>query len=191
MIKLWVRLFILLTYIEHYGHKNVLAFDNRKFPDIETHDNTLIQNWNNAVGYEDVVYILGDISWHNTSKTLEIFNQLNGNIHLIIGNHDGKLLKNRELRNRFCEICHYKELDLGNGKGLILQHYPSPFFKNQHRGWYHLYGHVHNSFEWNMVENLKYQIETLYEIPCNMFNCGVMMRYMNYTPRTLDEIIAL
>jgi hypothetical protein len=23
-------------------------------------------------------------------------------------------------------------------------------------GWYHLYGHVHNSFEWNMMEHIKY-----------------------------------
>ena len=100
----------------HFGHQNVLAYDNRRFPDIETHDNALIQNWNDIVGYEDDVYVLGDISWHNAVKTIEIFKQLNGNIHLIIGNHDNKLLKNRELRNRFCEICHYKELDLGNGK---------------------------------------------------------------------------
>ena len=42
------------------------------------------------------------------TKTIEIFNCLNGNIHLIKGNHDGKLLKNRELRNRFIEIVDYK-----------------------------------------------------------------------------------
>ena len=173
----------------HYGHKNCLAFDNRQFPDIETHDKTLTDNWNNAVGIDDDVYLLGDISWYNSTKTIEIFNQLNGNIHLIIGNHDAKLLKNKDLRNRFCEICHYKELDLGNGKGLVLQHYPSPCFKNHYYQWYHLYAHVHKSWEWNMMEQVKYQMQELYGMPCNMYNCGAMMDYINYTPRTLDEII--
>lgn len=46
----------------HFGHKNVLAFDNRPFDNIEQHDNALIRNWNNAVNIDDDVYILGDIS---------------------------------------------------------------------------------------------------------------------------------
>ena len=175
----------------HFGHANCLAYDNRPFTNIELHDQALIDNWNNTVGIDDDVYVLGDISWYSPTKTLEIFNQLNGNIHLIIGNHDGKLLKNRELRNRFCEITHYKELDIGEGKCIVLQHYPIPCFKNHYRGWYHLYAHVHNSFEWNMINNFKFQMEELYERPCKMYNCGCMMNYMNYTPRTLDEIINL
>ena len=38
----------------HFGHQNALAFDNRKFKTIEEHDNALIENWNNAVGIDDV-----------------------------------------------------------------------------------------------------------------------------------------
>lgn len=41
----------------HFGHQNALAFDNRKFKTIEEHDNTLIENWNNAVGIDDEVFI--------------------------------------------------------------------------------------------------------------------------------------
>lgn len=33
--------------------------DNRKFKTIEEHDNTLIENWNNVVGIDDI-FILGD-----------------------------------------------------------------------------------------------------------------------------------
>ena len=75
-------------------------------------------------------YLLGDISWHNVTKTIEIFNRLNSqHIHLIKGNHDNRLLKNRELQSRFCEITDYKELDIGDGKGIVLCHYPIPCFK--------------------------------------------------------------
>lgn len=173
----------------HFGHANVLSFDNRLFKDIEEHDRMLINNWNEVVGYEDDVYILGDISFLSSPKTILILRQLNGEKHLIIGNHDGKLLKNRDFRNEFVEICHYKELDIGNGKSVVLSHYPMPFFKNHYYNWIHLYGHVHNSFEWNMIQRVKYEMEELYGKPCQMFNCGCMMDYMNYTPRTLEYIV--
>lgn len=173
----------------HFGHKNCLAFDNRQFKSIEEHDKKLITNWNNTVGIDDDVYLLGDISWYNTTKTIDIFNQLNGVIHLIRGNHDAKLLKNRELQSRFIEIVDYKELTLSDGKGIVLCHYPIPCFKNHFYGWYHLYGHVHNSFEWNMMEQMKYQMTELYDKPCVMFNVGAMINYIGYTPRTLDEIL--
>lgn len=173
----------------HFGHKNCLTFDNRQFKSIEEHDETLINNWNSVVCIGDDVFVVGDISWHNATNTIEIFNRLNGDIHLICGNHDNKLLKNRELQSRFIEITDYKELSLLDGKGIILCHYPIPCFKNHLYGWYHLYGHVHTSFEWNMMEQVKYQMRELYDKPCNMWNVGCMLPYMNYTPRTLKEII--
>lgn len=173
----------------HFGHENVLAFDNRPFKDIEEHDKELINRWNRSVGYEDDVYVLGDISWYNATKTIEIFEQLNGIKHLIIGNHDGRLLKNRELRNLFVEITHYKKIQSDHDSAIILSHYPIPCFDQHLYGAYHLYGHVHNSFEWNIMQRVKYEIETLYEKKCNMFNVGCMMPYMDYTPQTLEDIL--
>lgn len=173
----------------HFGHENVLAFDNRPFKDIEEHDKELINRWNHVVGYDDDVYVLGDISWYNATKTIEIFEQLNGIKHLIIGNHDGRLLKNRELRNLFVEITHYKKIQSDHDSAIILSHYPIPCFDQHLYGAYHLYGHVHNSFEWNIMQRVRYEIETLYEKKCNMFNVGCMMPYMDYTPQTLEDIL--
>jgi calcineurin-like phosphoesterase family protein len=173
----------------HFGHVNCLSFDNRKFKTIEEHDEAIIKNWNETVGIEDDVYILGDISWYNSTKTIEIFKQLNGRLHLIKGNHDDNLLKNRELRSLFIEVRNYCEVASGDGKSIVLCHYPIPCFRNHYYGWYHLYGHVHNSFEWNMMENTKRQMKELYDKECKMFNVGVMMPYIKYTPRTLEQII--
>ena len=36
---------------------------------------------------------------------------------------------------------------------------------------------------------MNYFISDLYDKPCNMWNVGCMKGYMNYTPRTLEEII--
>jgi calcineurin-like phosphoesterase family protein len=46
----------------HFGHWNIVRYDNRPFESIEEMDNALIRNWNNVVSDEDTVYILGDIS---------------------------------------------------------------------------------------------------------------------------------
>lgn len=174
----------------HFGHVNCLSFDNRPFTSIEEHDETIIKNWNETIGMEDDVYILGDISWYNSTKTIEIFKRLNGNLHLIKGNHDYNVLKNPELRSLFVEIRDYKELGVEDGKSVVLCHYPIPCFKNHYYGWYHLYGHVHTSFEWNMMENLKRQMKELYDKDCEMYNVGIMISYMNFRPRTLQEIIS-
>ena len=173
----------------HFGHKNALSFDSRPFKTIEEHDAALIENHNRAVGLTDDVWYLGDFSWHNATKTLEILDQLNGTKHLIIGNHDGRLLKNRDIQKRFAEITDYKELDIGNGKCLVLCHYPIPCFKNHFYGWIHFYAHVHSSFEDNMMLRCRYEMEELYDTPCEMYNVGTMMPWMDYTPRMIDEVI--
>ena len=172
----------------HFGHRNCLSYDNRPFKTIEEHDSKLIKNWNSVVMADDKVWILGDFSWGDTNKTLEIFSQLNGNKHLCIGNHDKKLLKNKNIRNLFVEIVDYKEINI-NGNHIVLSHYPIPCFNRHYYGAYHFYGHVHTSFEWNMMERIKYEMVNLYDKPCNMFNVGCMMPYINYTPRTFEEII--
>lgn len=170
----------------HYGHKNCLAFDNRPFLSVESMNEMLISNWNKAVAPGDVVYVLGDMFWCKQEEAMPVLAQLNGTKFLIKGNHDrcndGKFIKS------FAKVSEYMEVE-DEGRKVVLCHYPIPCFKNHFYGWYHLYGHVHNSFEYHMMEHVRRQMHELYEKPCNMFNAGAMMPYMDYTPRTLDEIL--
>lgn len=89
----------------HFGHKNILAYDNRPFTDIEAHDAEIMERWNNSVSENDDVFILGDVSWYSAAKTAGLMQRLNGTKHLIIGNHDGELLKSKSYRN-CCEASH-------------------------------------------------------------------------------------
>lgn len=173
----------------HFGHKNVLSFDNRPFSTIEEHDQKLIENWNKRVSADDSVWILGDISFHGPKKTLEILKQLNGHKYLIKGNHDWQTLRNPDCWAQFREIHDYHELILPDYNRVVLCHYPIPCFNRHYYGAYHLYGHVHSGFEYNMMEHIKHDMAALYDKPCNMYNVGCMMPCMDYTPRTLDEII--
>lgn len=169
----------------HYNHKNILDLDNRPFKDVEEMNKALVERWNNTVTNEDVVYSLGDMFWCNPDISMEIMDQLNGTKVLIRGNHDKK---NAALEKKFDKVADYLEIIDGK-QHVVLSHYPIPCFKNHYYGWYHLYGHVHNSFEYNMMKRTKYLMEELYGKQCKMFNVGAMMSYMDYTPRTLDEII--
>ena len=110
--------------------------------------------------------------------------RLQGHKHLIQGNHDrvkGKLRPYWESIEQYAEVNDENRL-------VILSHYPIPFYKNQHYGAVMLYGHVHNTREWELVEKWK-KAQWELGIPSRLINVGCMMAYMNYTPRTLDELL--
>lgn len=172
----------------HFGHENCLAFDNREFKTIEEHDEYLIKVWNEKVGPCDEVWILGDVSWYNVTKTVEILNRLNGIKNLCIGNHDKGYLKNKDFRDCFKEICDRKEFEF-NGIYLVLDHYCVPDFNKHYYGAVHFYGHVHMSWEWNMCKQWKYQSEALYDKPCRMYNVGCMISEYGFAPQTFEEIL--
>lgn len=173
----------------HLGHANCLGFDNRPFNTIAEQDEEIIKRWNQDVGKEDTVWILGDISWYNPRKTAEIIGKLNGRKNLCIGNHDGKLLKSGCVKELFDEIRDYKELQCC-GHDIVLSHYPIPCYKNHFYDWLHFYGHTHTSFEWNMMERVRYEMISLYGKSCEMINVGCMLPYMDYTPRTAEDILS-
>lgn len=170
----------------HYGHKNVLKFDNRPFYSVDEMNQELITRWNNVVDKSDMVYVLGDMFWCNAEEAIPVLEQLNGNKFLVKGNHDR--CHDTKFKKHFNKIDEYMEVE-DNGHNIVLCHYPIPCFKNHYYGQYHFYGHVHNTKESKLVE--KFQKELIKELncPCNMYNVGAMMPYMNYTPRTFDEII--
>ncbi len=169
----------------HFGHKNVIRFDNRPFADTVLMDEVLVHNWNERVTEDDTVYILGDCFWKNEENSVKLIQRLKGHKHLIGGNHDRV---HGRLRFYYESIEHYAEIN-DNNRLVILCHYPIPFYKNQHYGAVMLYGHVHNTREQDFIEKWKRELWES-EIPCNMINVGCMMEYMKYTPRTLNEILA-
>lgn len=172
----------------HFGHKNILSYDKRPFFNIEEHDKEIIRLWNEVVKDDDEVWILGDVIWRNPYDTFLILGHLNGTKRLCVGNHDKEILKNKHIRDLFAEICDYKEISVRKDK-VVLSHYPIPCFKNHFYGWYHLYGHVHNSFEWDMMEKIRNDMIEKHNVPCGMYNVGCMMPYMKYTPKTLEEVV--
>lgn len=166
----------------HFGHKDIISFDNRPFFDTKDMKDTFVNNWNSVVSNKDIVYALGDVFW--TEQDQSIIKELNGFAkYRITGNHD------TSLKTGWASCYDYEEID-DDGRHVVLCHYPIMFYKNMtNPNWYHLYGHVHAAWDHNMTESWRKQIEALYLTEWKGYNAGCMMPYMNYTPRTLDEII--
>lgn len=182
----------------HFGCQN--RYENRTLE----HDQMIKKRWNAIVHNNDNIYILGDIGKEGGNKDneylCEIISTLKGNKILIQGNHEK--LKDNRLRQLFVEITPYKEIyDNYNSlnHNLVLCHYPILFWNGQHKGWIHLYGHVHMSDEWSVY---KQSLQSLNEFfkdktlkgytdcpEAKAYNVGCMLPYMEYTPRTLKEII--
>lgn len=165
----------------HFGHKNILKYDNRPYFTVAEMDADLIKRWNNAVKPTDTVYHLGDFSWLKPAEESEILQQLNGTKILIRGNHDYKPTP------EWKEVLPFAEI-VDNGRHVILSHFPIASYKNMTHGYYHLYGHVHNSFEDGLFDAYRRAWEKHYEKQMRSFNVGCMNPLMDYTPRTLDEI---
>lgn len=181
----------------HFSHSAILNFDHRPFADMYQMEETMVMLWNATVRKSDTVYILGDFCWGKADEWLRILRQLNGTKVLIKGNHD---LDNypEELSKQFAEIVPYKEIvDRGTEnlrRKVILCHYPMPFYKHSNNSkYYMLCGHVHSTHENDYLEDLIKELrkDTGGQFqPCGqIYNVGCMMPWMQYTPRTLDEII--
>lgn len=162
----------------HFYHPRVIEFEDRPFKNVDEMNFKLIQNWNNKVCQVDDVYILGDMFMTNdVDKCLEILKILNGNKHLVVGNHDEVILNNPVLSNEFKSVDLIKEIN-DDGQFIVLCHYPIQVWNKKHLGALHFYGHVHsNKGTWHPMD---------YDIP-NSFNVGVDIQ--NFEPVTLKEII--
>lgn len=177
----------------HFGHANIIKYDNRPFRTVTGMNETLIENWNKAVSKNDTVYILGDLCWDKESKWPSLLARLNGNKVLIRGNHDPKHMK-AETKRFFQDIKDYKEID-DNGRKVILSHYPIPFHKDDYNErTLMLYGHVHATREYWYINEMRKSVKESYipdtGMPCgNFINVGCMMPWIDYVPRTLDYII--
>ena len=140
---------IWFTADHHFGHANVIRYDERPYGSVQEMDEDLITRWNETVAPKDVVYHLGDIFLYNkVSDARAVRARLNGTIRLIHGNHDSVA---DSMKEGFDWIKDYYELkvpdpDAHGGKQLVvLCHYAFRVWNRSHHGSYHLYGHSHGS----------------------------------------------
>lgn len=166
----------------HFCHKKDFIYKARGFNSIEEHDEELIKRFNSIVTPEDDLWILGDLMLGDNDEGIKKIKQLNGNLHIIYGNHDtnarilryAEELDNAEIHG-FATTFKYKK------KQFMLSHYPTITSNMDEDGApikakvINLCGHSHikNRFK-DMDKGLIYHVE----IDCH-----------NNFPISLDEIL--
>lgn len=154
----------------HFFHKNVIKFCNRPYNTVEEMNEGIIKNFNSVIQPNDTLYLLGDISFSNAVKAVDVLNRLNGHKHLIIGNHDTKLVKDIRVMEVFSSISHYKEMKVGKSN-VVMMHYPIYSWNRKHYGSIHLFGHLHgNNVDLGEGRYKDVGVDTNNMMPYNLYN---------------------
>ena len=136
----------------------------------------LTTNWNTVVSPSDTVIHVGDFAFGNKDLIPGLRARLNGEIILILGNHDihrktGQVLT--QIKDAGFKEIHEELYMTVDGTKLYIRHEPKMTWTPGHDAEYHIAGHVHESFTRKG----------------SILNCGVDVN--NYRPVTIQQLIAL
>jgi calcineurin-like phosphoesterase family protein len=154
----------------HFGHVNVIRLSKRPFASVEEMNEELVRRWNARVAHDDTVYHLGDFAL-GPRETAGIWRpRLNGNIVLILGNHDRSKTAMREAG--FDVVLNRLDTTI-DGINVTMRHAPpAPEHREKLGCDLFLHGHVHEAW----VQRGK------------CFNVGVDVR--GFQPVTLEEMLS-
>ena len=126
----------------HWGHTNILKFEPeyRPYESIQHHDKMLQEAWNDTVGPDDRVWVLGDVFMNKHAlKWVAGRGGLRGNKRLVLGNHD-KLASQAYLDFGFSKL--YGVTNHGHRR-VVLSHAPI-MLPPKGRWTVNIHGHTHS-----------------------------------------------
>ena len=127
----------------HFYHSNIIGFCKRLFKNVEDMNETLIENWNQVVSQDDIVFHLGDFCMGGSHEWTKILNRLNGKIYLVLGNHDLKNIR-QGYTSRFELTSMQMHIEVDKQK-IYLNHCPLLCYGGAYGNTWQLFGHVHTS----------------------------------------------
>jgi calcineurin-like phosphoesterase family protein len=155
--KLW------FTSDTHFNHANICSATTtwnkesgnnfRIFNSLDTMNDRLVAGINASVGQDDILFHLGDWSFGGFDSIRQFRDRLVcKNIHLILGNHDQHIARNKDdVQDIFASVHNVLDLvvkwnvgtPLQDEAKFMLMHFPIASWDNLARGVIHLHGHVH------------------------------------------------
>jgi calcineurin-like phosphoesterase family protein len=162
----------------HFNHEYISKL--RCYSSVESHDEMIINIWNQTVGKHDEVWHLGDFCFGGHEIVTRVRARLNGKIHLILGNHD---YANRifNIKGCFTSFNDIKEIKFDKGRMIVLCHYAMRVWSRSHYNAGQLYGHSHGMLrplgkQWDIgLDNNNFRIlsdkdiiEIMHKLPDNL-----------------------
>lgn len=148
----------------HFNHSNIIKYCNRPFNSVVEMNDAIINNWNNIVNNNDIVYHLGDFFLGSKYDLKDIVDKLNGTIYLIRGNHDRLSVKSYEdsgivvLKNAPIILEEYK---------YILSHRPLPDMMIKY-DFINVHGHIHEKNLEEIYDNSLFDKDKHINVSCDV-----------------------
>lgn len=165
----------------HLNHSNICGpkisqwkSGYRDFDTLDQMNQTILQNINKTVKFDDTLYFLGDFCFGGHEKTPHWRNQIRcQNIYWYKGNHDSYQWRYKDM---FIKTRDVDMIEIYKQK-IFLSHYKHGIWEGSHKGYWHLYGHSHASAEhWVIGKSMDVGIDNAYKI------------LGEYRPFSFDEI---
>lgn len=160
MMKIDQNRKVYVTSDTHYGHTNICRgvtnwrtkdgqipiSQTRDFSTLEEMNDCIVNNINSVVGVDDILIHLGDWSFGGFENIEAFRNRINcKEIHLVIGNHDHHIERNKEdIKRLFASVQWFLQIRYMK-KDLECLHFPIASWNGLNKGRIHLHGHTHLS----------------------------------------------
>lgn len=157
-----------------FGRPSAIKYFKRPFHDVEHMDQTLRANWNQVVGEDDIVYVLGNFAWDPTTAE-EMLTSLNGTIIIVPGEIDAPLLEleDKEMMPEGCAVIEH--IFTADEDNLTISYWPLMEWPKKSTGAYSFFG----------FPNAKYKTDhkkRMVNVACD---------FWGYKPQSLENIMAL
>ena len=162
----------------HFGHDREFIWKVRGYDSVEHMNTRQVEKWNAIVDSDDDVYVLGDVMLGDP-KNIEYVRRLNGEIHIVLGNHD--TLTQEQMYRELPNVVEVAEIGIRlkyKKYHFVLTHYPMLTGNLEKESLkqmsLNLYGHTH-------------QLTNFYNDMPFMYHVGVDSH--NGYPVLVDDII--
>lgn len=175
---------IYFTSDTHLGHINMIKgistwedkTECRDFLTLEEHDNLIIDNINDTVGKNDILYHLGDFCMGPRDNVWKYRKRLKvKQLHFVVGNHDHHIINNSIVKkeegyintyNLFTSISQYIDTKI-MGQNMMLCHYAMRNWHKGSSGSWMLHGHSHGNLPYyfsHKMRKIKHPKQEIYSI---------------------------
>ena len=125
----------------HFDSASIIINGRRPFKTVAEMNKTLIENYNQTVGKQDICYWLGDIMYDATKeKVFKLLRHMRGRKYLIMGNHDRNHSETWWLSCGFDKVFPHPIYDAT--QYILLSHEPLPEF-GDNPPIVNIHGHIH------------------------------------------------
>lgn len=136
----------------HLFHNQEFIYKSRGFDTVEQMNEAIETHWNEMIGDDDEVYILGDLmvggKGNGNAEGMKTVRRLKGKKHIVIGNHDTDTRIALYRAEPSVIDVQYATRFRYRGYSFYLSHYPSITTNLQHetlkQGVINLFGHTHS-----------------------------------------------